>query len=111
MARWTVTPGTVGNTMTARGEYDHGIDGVHYEVKQDVTDILKEVERDRDLLAHGRRADGWRKAFTIPDVVAIEILSNHGLDVHDPMFMHDRDKMNRLKYIMRTEYKHLLIAT
>ena len=54
MARWTVTPGTVGNTMTARGEYDHGIDGVHYEVKQDVTDILKEVERDRDLLAHGR---------------------------------------------------------
>ena len=111
MAKWTVTPGTQGNTMTAVGQYDEGIDGVHYEVKQDVTDILKEVKRDRELLEHGRRVDGWRKAFTIPDIVAIEILNNHGLDIHDPLFMHDRDKMNKLKYLVRTEYPHLLIAT
>ena len=111
MAKWTVTPGTAGNTMTAKAEYDHGIDGVHYEVKQDVTGILKEVERDRELLNHGRRADGWRKAFTIPDIVAIEILTNHGLDVHDPMFMHDADRLKKLKYIVQTEYPHLLIST
>ena len=111
MAKWTVTPGTQGNTMTATGQYDAGIDGVHYEVKQDVTDILREVKIDKDLLNHGRRADGWRKAFTIPDVVAIDILTNHGLDVHDPMFMHDRDKLTKLKYIVRTEYPHLLIST
>ena len=111
MAKWTVTPGTVGNTMSTTAEYDHGVEGIHWEVKQDVGDILKEVQRDRDLLAHGRAANGWRKAFTIPDVVAIEILTNHGLDVHDPLFMHDSDKMTRLKYIVRTEYPHLLIAT
>ena len=111
MAKWTVTPGTVGNTMTAQGRYDHDVDGVHFEVKQDVTDILKEVERDKHLNSLGRRPDGWRKAFTIPDVVAIEMLTNHGFDVHDPLFMHDPANMKKLKYVMRTEYPHLLINT
>ena len=111
MAKWTVTPGTQGNTMSTKAEYEHGIEGIHYEVQQDVSSILKEVKRDKELLEHGRRVDGWRKAFTIPDVVAIDILTKHGLDVHDPMFMHDRDKLTKLKYIVRTEYPHLLIST
>ena len=109
MAKWTVTPGSVGNTMSSAIEYDNS--GAQWEVKQDVSEILKEVQRDKDLMAHGRKAQGWRKAFTIPDIVAIQILTNHGLDVHDPLFMHDSDKLNKLKYIVRTEYPHLLINT
>lgn len=111
MAKWTVTPGTANNTMAAKAEYDHGINGVNWEVKQDVTDIMKEVERDKYIASLGGNKAGWRKAFTVPDIVAIQILTDHGLDLHDPLFMHDADKMKRLKAIMRSEYPHLLINT
>lgn len=109
MARWTVTPGTVGNNMTGAVDYDDN--GSTWEIKQDITGILEEVKRDKDLLASGKKQMGWRKAFTIPDIVAIELLSKYGMDVHSQLFMHDPDNMKKLKYIIKTEYPELLIST
>ena len=43
--------------------------------------------------------------------VAIKINEDHGINLHDSTFMRDRDKMKKLKYILQTEYKHLLVNT
>ena len=48
---------------------------------------------------------------TIPDIVAIKINEDHGINLHDNTFMRDKDKMKKLKYILQTEYKHLLVNT
>ena len=53
MARWKVTPGTVGNTMAGRVTYDsQGKDDTLWEIYQETGDIVKEVQRDRDLLSY-----------------------------------------------------------
>ena len=112
MAKWTVRPATESNTMLGKVEYGENVNDINYEIHQDVSGILKEVELDRQLLnSGGKKEMGWRKAFTIPDIVAIEIMENHMIDVHDPLFMKDRDKLNKLKYIVKTEYPYLLIST
>jgi len=48
---------------------------------------------------------------TIPDIVAIKIKEDWGIDLHDQTFMQDTDKMAKLKIILKQEYPHLLINT
>ena len=112
MARWTVTPGTANNTMSGQIKYDGIGENSYWEIQQDVEHILKEVKRDKDLLSTGRgAANGMRKMCTIPDIVAIRILTDHNLDLHDPMFMENPANMTKLKKILKSEYPDLLIAT
>ena len=78
-------------------------------VDQDVTHILEEAKRDRENAQYNRKRDvGYKKAFTIPDIVAIELLSKYGLDVHSQNFMNDQDALKKLFYIIKTEYPHLM---
>ena len=78
-------------------------------VEQDVTQILEEAKRDRENAQYNRKRDlGYKKAFTIPDIVAIELLSKYDIDVHHPDFMRDQDKLKKLFYIIKTEYPHLM---
>lgn len=58
-----------------------------------------------------RRPDGYRKFATIPDSIALKILMDHGLDLHDPMFMHDKDKVAKFKKIFMEEYRDLIVNT
>ena len=111
MAKWTVAPGTVGNRMAGTVDYDKNES--RWEIKQDIGEVLAEVKRDKDILAaRGHKSQtGWRKAFTIPDVVAIQLLTNHHMDVHDPDFMHDSNNMKKLKRVIASEYPELLIST
>ena len=112
MAKWTVKPESTDGSFVGKVEYGDSVNDISYEIHQDVSGILKEVELDKALLNSGKKKEmGWRKAFTIPDIVAIEIMEKYMLDVHDPMFMHDQEKLNKLKYIVRTEYPYLLIST
>jgi hypothetical protein len=86
----------------------------NWEAKQDVSQYLKNAQQDRDREAYfGRKQNksGFRKMATIPDIVAIKINEDHGIDLHDGTFMSDKDKMKKLKYILQTEYKHLLVNT
>ena len=48
---------------------------------------------------------------TIPDIVAIKIKEDHGIDLHSQTFMRDKDKLKKLRYILTTEYPHLLVNT
>ena len=113
MARWTVTPGTeMHDNFKASIDYGEKDGDARYQIYQDVDGIIDEVKKDREMLAiPGKKQLGWRKAFTIPDIVAIEIYEKYMLDVHEPEFFHDRSKMKRLKYIVQTEYPHLVVST
>ena len=85
-----------------------------WEANQDVSQYLKNAQLDRDREAYfGRKQNksGFRKMATIPDIVAIKINEDHGINLHDGTFMRDKDKMKKLKYILQTEYKHLLVNT
>ena len=48
---------------------------------------------------------------TIPDIVALKINEDYGIDLHDQAFMRDTDKMKKLKVILKQEYPHLIINT
>jgi len=86
----------------------------NWEANQDVSQYLKSAQLDRDRESYfGRKQNksGFRKMATIPDIVAIKIKQDHGIDLHETTFMRDNDKMKKLKYILQTEYKHLLVNT
>ena len=84
-----------------------------WEAKQDISQYLNNAKLDRDKEAYFGKQNkrGFRKMATIPDIVAIKINEDHGINLHDGMFMRDKDKMKKLKYILQTEYKHLLVNT
>ena len=83
-----------------------------WQATQDITQYKENARLDREKQDHyGIRKDGYRKMATIPDIVAIKILQDHNLDLHSPEFMQDPNNMKRLKTILMTEYRYLLVNT
>ena len=80
-------------------------------VEQDVAAVLEDVKRQKDYEAYyGRQKEsGMRKMATIPDIVALQILVNHNLDIHDPNFGQDPSNAKKLRTILLMEYPHLVI--
>lgn len=78
--------------------------------QQDITQYKEQAKKDREEQDYyGIRRDGYRKLATIPDIVAIEILQNYGLDLHDPTFMSNPANLTKLKRILQSEYRDLLV--
>lgn len=83
-----------------------------WKAEQDISQYLEHAKLEREKQAHyGIRKDGYRKLATIPDIVALDILQNHKLDLHDPTFMQNPANMTRLKKILMSEYPDLLVNT
>lgn len=83
-----------------------------WQAEQDITQYVEHAKEEREKQEYyGHRKDGYRKLATIPDIVALKMLQDHKLDLHDPMFMKDPNNMKRLRYILMTEYPELLINT
>jgi hypothetical protein len=114
MKKWDITPGINPTDSTLRGEvyYDKGA-AADWRVTQDIAPFLKQVQREREDLANNvaARKNHYRKFATIPDVVSIEILENHGLDIHHPEFMKTPEEVQKLKRIVMSEYPYLIVST
>lgn len=84
-----------------------------WQAVQDVSQYVDSAKLDRDKQNYFGRTKykGFRKMATIPDIVAIKIKEDWGIDLHDQTFMQDTDKMRKLKVILKQEYPHLLINT
>lgn len=83
-----------------------------WQATQDVDSYLKHVKLEREKQDYfGKTKHGYRKMATIPDIVAIKINEDHGIDLHSQTFMKDKDKVKRLRYILTTEYPNLLVNT
>lgn len=99
MAKWTAeSSGSLHGAISP--------DDFTWEVKQDEKPFIEQAKLDRE--AGKKRDQGFKKVASIPDVVAIDIMSRFGLDIHDPEFMHDHMRVKRLVYLLKTEYPHLM---
>jgi len=79
-------------------------------VAQDVSSYLDYAKQSRDLQARRGDASHYRSFAIIPDIVAVEILSKHGLNLHDSEFMTNKEDVARLKRIIKSEYPSLLTS-
>lgn len=87
------------------------LDSKNFQVVQDVTSYLDYAAQQRELDAHHRTpGTHYRSSFIMPDIVAIDILTRYGIDVHSPNFMHDPTAFRKVKEIVRTEYPKLLTS-
>jgi len=83
-----------------------------WQAVQDISKYKEAAKLQRDKEAYyGKSNNGYRKMATIPDIVAIKILEDHKLDLHDPTFMQDPNNLKKLKTILITEYSDLVINT
>jgi len=83
-----------------------------WEAKQDITHYKEDARLQREKESYfGRNKTGYRKMATIPDIVAIKILQEHNLDLHDPDFMQDSNNLKKLKTILMSEYSDLVVNT
>jgi len=102
--------GTVGKDKSINAGFD--LNTAEWEARQDITDYVEHAKLEREKQDYyGIRKDGYRKLATIPDIVALDILQKHNLDLHDPHFMSDSNNLKKLKTILSSEYRDLLVNT
>jgi hypothetical protein len=114
MKKWDITPGIDKADSSLRGEvyYDNGT-AADWRVTQDIDPFIKQAKQDREALESNSaaRKNHYRKFATIPDVVAIEILTNHGLDIHHPEFFKTPEEVQKFKRVVISEYPYLIVST
>jgi len=82
-----------------------------FQIVQDVSSYIEYAEKQRELDAHHRTpGTHYRSEFIVPDIVAIDILTKYGIDIHAPEFMHDLAAKRRVREIIHTEYPKLLTS-
>lgn len=80
--------------------------------KQDIKHFQDKAKEDKAFQEyHGHRKDGYRKVATIPDSLAMKIMEDHGLNIHDVNFMNNPANLTKLKRVLMTEYRDLVINT
>ena len=102
------------STVKANEDIHAGFDlqSGDWQATQDVTQYKENAKLERDKESYyGRTKNGYRKMATIPDIVAIKILQDHHLDLHDPSFMQDPNNLKKLKTILMSEYRDLVVNT
>ena len=105
MAKWKVNPGTAHNSL--KGTIDYTDTESRWQIEQDEKPFIDMVKDERET--HNNKHTHMKKFATIPDIVAIEIMENYGLNIHDPEFMSDKDKLTKLKQIILQHYKYLVV--
>lgn len=84
--------------------------GSKFEVHQDVSEYIKFAKESRDIQSQGGDASHYRSFAIIPDVIALEILTNHGLNLHEGEFMSNPADVQKIKRIIKSEYPDLLTS-
>lgn len=80
---------------------------LEFKATQDHRAFVEQAKIDREQ-QKSMKDTGYKKACTIPDIVAIEINFKHGINIHDPTFMNDSDKLKKVLQIIRSEYPYLM---
>ena len=84
--------------------------GERYMVEQDVQPYLDAAKRSRDIVSQTGGSKSHRPFAIIPDIVAIDILNNYGLNLHASEFMTNPEDVAKLKRIIKSEYPYLLTS-
>jgi len=81
-----------------------------FRLEQDIQaykDFAAESREANDYFGGGKR---YRSFAIIPDIVAIDILTKYGIDIHHDGFMGNPALIRRVKEIIKTEYPALLTS-
>jgi len=78
-----------------------------FKLEQDVQAYKDYAAQQRELDSAASGSRTYRSFAIIPDIVAIDILTKYGIDVHSPDFMSDPVSMRKLKQIIDSEYPAL----
>jgi len=90
-----------------------------FQVKTDESNfqLTQNVEAYREYAKEQRLKDeqakstrNYRSFAIIPDIVAIDILTKYGIDVHAPDFLHHPELVKKLKQVIISEYPALLTS-
>lgn len=76
-------------------------------LEQDVSHYKAHAELSRQVEAINAPRAHYKRVAIIPDIVAIDMLTKYGLDIHDPNFMHDPAAKKKLYQLLQTEYAAL----
>ena len=111
MARWKWNNDSKDNTLMGGIQYDASgsVKDSTWEIRQDEKPYIDEVNRERENQKKGFNSSAMKKFATIPDIVAIDLLANYGIDIHDPLFMHDHMNMKKLKTVILQDFPHLVV--
>ena len=107
MARWKFGMNSNNNSLSTALRYDKG-EELEWKIHQDERPYIDEVKRNKDEGTKKTHMN-HKKFATVPDIVAIELLQKHHLDLHDPMFMENPANMTKLKRIIMTEFPYLVV--
>ena len=107
MAKWNIGSAT-GGSMRGGFEYESGSHkgDSFWQIYQDEKPFVDQAKVDREVM--NRLDTGFKKFATIPDIVAIEIMTNHGIDIHNPDHSGDSATMAKFKKIIKQDYPYLL---
>lgn len=75
-----------------------------FQLEQNVSAYREYAKQQRDLDEISYAGRRYRSYAIIPDIVAIDILTKHGLDIHAPDFMHDPTNLRKLKQVIESDY-------
>lgn len=81
-----------------------------FNLSQDVSAYREYAAQQRELDSNAKATRQYRSFAIIPDIVAIDILTKYGIDVHAPEFMQDKAQYEKFKRIIISEYPMLLTA-
>lgn len=74
-------------------------------------EAYREYAKEQRQLDEGAKATRQYRSFAIiPDIVAIDILTKYGIDIHAPDFMHHPELVKRFKKIVVEDYPLLLTS-
>lgn len=82
----------------------------NFRLEQDVQAYRDYARMVRENIAAQTVSQSYKPICIIPDIVAVDILTKYGLDVHSDEFMHDHAQKQRLMRILRTDYPELLLS-
>lgn len=82
----------------------------NFKLEQNV-EAYREYAKEQRLLDESAKATRQYRSFAIiPDIVAIDILTKYGIDIHAPDFMHQPELVKKFKNIVMSEYPDLLTS-
>jgi hypothetical protein len=86
------------------------LDAMNFNLEQDVRSYREYASEQRAKDEDAKSTRNYRSFAIIPDIVAIDILTKYGIDIHHPDFMNQPELVRRFKSIIHSEYPLLLTS-
>ena len=85
-------------------------DDTNFVLDQNIEAYREYAKEQRTLDESAKATRQYRSFAIIPDIVAIDILTKYGIDIHAPDFMHQPELVKKFKNIVMSEYPDLLTS-